>query len=142
VTEVTISSAAGFITIISTFTVEPARQEELVALLADHAERLLSSQPGFGGCALHASQDGTAVVNYALWRDADAIRTMLADPGVRQHARAVRSIAIGEPARYTVRHVIQAQTPPPAAFSLRGLFGSLGTTGLVAPEAGGHLRDL
>lgn len=105
--EITISSAAGFITVISTFTVEPARQEELVALLTDHADRLLSGRPGFAGCALHASQDGTAVVNYALWRDADAIRNMLADPGVRQHARAVRSIAIGEPTRYTVRHVIQ-----------------------------------
>jgi heme-degrading monooxygenase HmoA len=89
-TAITISSDAGLTTVISTFTVEPARQEELVALLANHADRLLSGQPGFAGCALHASQDGTTVVNYALWRDADVIQGMLADPAVRQHAKTVR----------------------------------------------------
>jgi heme-degrading monooxygenase HmoA len=103
----TISDDAGPITVISTFTVEPVRQAELVTKLANQASALLGKQAGFIGCAIHASQDGCTVINYGLWRDEDAVKGMFDVPAVREHAAAVRRIATVQPIHCTVRHVIR-----------------------------------
>ena len=89
-TSITVSDADGPLTIVSTFTTEPARQAELLALLSRQADTLLADQAGFGGCAIYASLDGTTVMSFAQWRDGQAIHDMLASPAVREHASAVR----------------------------------------------------
>jgi len=106
-TTIAISDTAGLATVVSTFSVEPARQAELVTMLANQASTLLRKRAGFIGCAIHASQDGTTVINYALWRDEDALHDLLADPAIREHTTAVRRIAGVIPVRCTVRHVIR-----------------------------------
>jgi quinol monooxygenase YgiN len=111
-TSITISDADGPLTIISTFTTEPARQGELLALLSAQADTLLAAQAGFGGCAIYASLDGTMVMSFAQWRDRQAISDMRANPAVREHAAAVRAIAAVSPAQYAVRHVVQAPPAP------------------------------
>jgi quinol monooxygenase YgiN len=109
-TSITVSDTNSPRTVVSTFTTEPDRQAELLALLSDQADTLLRKQAGFGGCAIYASEDGAMVMSFAVWRDEEAIQGMLADPAVREHAAAVRSIATVKPIQYAIRHVVQA--PP------------------------------
>lgn len=64
-TESTISVLAPVVTLINVFTVEPARQPELVQLLVTATEEVMQYQPGFVSANIHASTDGERVVNYA-----------------------------------------------------------------------------
>ncbi|UOZ05315.1 antibiotic biosynthesis monooxygenase [Amycolatopsis sp. WQ 127309] len=81
--------------VISTFTVAPERQRELLDLLRANAEEVLRHQPGFVAADLLAAPDGTTVVNHARWTDAAAVRAMTADPVVR--ARMAPAWAITRP---------------------------------------------
>jgi quinol monooxygenase YgiN len=108
-TAISIDDATEITTVISTFTAVPGRQQELVTLLCANAATLLRHQDGFIACSIHASDDGTHVLNYAQWRDEKAARAMLADPDIREHAAAVRAIASVQPVRYTVNLVCRAQ---------------------------------
>ncbi|MFG1647804.1 antibiotic biosynthesis monooxygenase family protein [Amycolatopsis sp. NPDC049252] len=81
--------------VISTFTVPPGRQQELLDLLHANAEEVLRHQPGFITADLLATSDGTTVVNHARWTDAAAVRAMTADPAVR--ARMAPAWAIARP---------------------------------------------
>jgi quinol monooxygenase YgiN len=69
------------------FTVEPARQQKLVAMLATAIEKVMQHQPGSLPANLHASTDGEHVVNYAQWESEQAIHTMLANPQARSKRR-------------------------------------------------------
>jgi quinol monooxygenase YgiN len=99
------------LTVISTFTVKPADQHDLLALLATNAERWLRLQPGFIGASLHASADGAKVINYAQWKDADALQTALRDPGCRDHVAAVQKVATVDAVRCAVTTVIEGERP-------------------------------
>jgi quinol monooxygenase YgiN len=81
--------------VISTFTVPPGRQRELLDLLRANAEEVLRHRPGFVTADLLASPDGTTVVNHARWTDAAAVHAMTADPAVR--ARMAPAWAIARP---------------------------------------------
>jgi heme-degrading monooxygenase HmoA len=39
--------------------------------------RFMAKQPGFVSIALHRSKDGSYVVNYVQWRDADSLASAL-----------------------------------------------------------------
>lgn len=80
---------------ISTFTVAPERQRELLDLLRANADEVLRHQPGFVTADLLAAPDGTTVVNHARWTDAAAIRATMDDPVVR--ARMAPAWAIARP---------------------------------------------
>ena len=89
-------------TLINTFTVDPARQDELVALLDDATEQVMRHQAGFISANIHASLDGTRVVNYAQWTSEEAMNTMLADPVCREHMAGAAAMASFEPLLYRV----------------------------------------
>lgn len=95
--------------VISTFTVAPGRQRELLDLLRANAEEVLRHQPGFVTADLLAASDGTTVVNHARWTDAAAVRAMTADPAVR--ARMAPAWAIARP---VVRQFTVASSHRPA----------------------------
>ena len=62
--------------------------------------------PGFVSANIHASTDGTKVVNYAQWSDTDAFRAMLANPVAQPHMTAAAEIAESyEPHLYEVSTV-------------------------------------
>ena len=61
------------VVLINVFTVEPANQERLVALLARATDGSIdTAPPGFHSATLHRSIDGTKVTMYAKWRSAEA----------------------------------------------------------------------
>src|SRR5713226_9034885 len=73
----TISKGNKLLTLINVFTVEPAKQQQLVALLIHATESSVRHVTGFISASLHRSLDGTRVVMYAQWRsveDYDAMR--------------------------------------------------------------------
>jgi quinol monooxygenase YgiN len=104
----TIDADVDVVTLINRFTVEPARQRELLEVLADATEAVMRHRPGFVTANLHASLDGRHVVNYAQWASVEAMEAMLADPVCREHMDAARGLADVEPQIYTVVSVHHA----------------------------------
>jgi quinol monooxygenase YgiN len=101
----TINAGADLATLINVFTVEPARQRELVDVLVTATEKVMQHRPGFVAANIHVGAEGTRVVNYAQWESVDAFRAMLADPGCREHMAAALAIATADPQLYTVESV-------------------------------------
>jgi 2'-5' RNA ligase len=60
----TISVGASHLTLINVFTVAPQRQAELVEALDRATAEIFIHVPGFHSANIHASLDGTRVVNY------------------------------------------------------------------------------
>ena len=90
-------------TLINVFVVAPERQRELVALLTRVTEETMRHVPGFVSANIHASTDGTRVVNYAQWESPEAFQGMLADPAARAHMQEALAICeSSDPHVYTV----------------------------------------
>jgi antibiotic biosynthesis monooxygenase (ABM) superfamily enzyme len=98
----TIDPAAEVATLLNVFTVDPARQRELVTVLEAATEAVMRHQPGFVSANIHASTDGTRVVNYAQWATVEAFQTMLANPECAPHMDSARALADSDPHLYTV----------------------------------------
>ncbi|HWD04440.1 MAG TPA: antibiotic biosynthesis monooxygenase family protein [Amycolatopsis sp.] len=101
----TIDPTADIATLINVFTVDPDRQQELVSVLSTATADTIRHCPGFISANIHASTDGTRVVNYAQWSSAEAMQAMLADPACRPHLTAAAALATFEPHLYTVSSV-------------------------------------
>jgi heme-degrading monooxygenase HmoA len=102
----TISADAPVATLINVFTVEAARQRELVDLLVLATEEVMQHLPGFIAANIHASADGTKVVNYAQWESAEAFHAMLDTAAAQVHMRQAAAIADQfDPHLYTVESV-------------------------------------
>ncbi|MGH3867501.1 MAG: antibiotic biosynthesis monooxygenase [Pseudonocardiaceae bacterium] len=67
------------------FTVEPARQQELVALPVVATEEIMQHQPCFISANIHASADGERIVNYSQRESEQAFQAMRANPQVLKH---------------------------------------------------------
>jgi quinol monooxygenase YgiN len=100
-----IDADADVVTLINHFTVDPTHQRELVDLLIRATANVIRHRPGFITANIHASVDGTRVVNYAQWETEDAMRSMLADPVCKEHTDAALKISTAEPRLYTVESV-------------------------------------
>ncbi|HET6151280.1 MAG TPA: antibiotic biosynthesis monooxygenase family protein [Polyangia bacterium] len=101
----TIEAGAPLLTLINVFTVEPARQEELVALLATATEKAMRHRPGFISANIHRSLDQRHVANYAQWASREAFEAMMADPEAQRHMQAVSAMAQAAPVLYEVASV-------------------------------------
>ena len=64
----TISKDAVLVTFINVFTVAPANQPRLVALLTEVTDSYVRHARGFISSSLHRSLDGTRVTMYAQWQ--------------------------------------------------------------------------
>src|SRR5699024_679468 len=62
---------ADHATLINVFTVEPDHARQLADLLTTATEEVMRHIDGFISANIHVSTDGTRVVNYAQWRDAE-----------------------------------------------------------------------
>lgn len=108
----TISTNGSVATLVNVFTVDPARQRELVTLLVAATEEVMCHLPGFVSANIHASTDGTRVVNYAQWRTAEDFQAMLSDPEAGTHMRQAAQLAEYDPHLYDV---VSIHTADPAA---------------------------
>jgi heme-degrading monooxygenase HmoA len=102
----TISVGAPVATLINIFTVQADRQRELVDLLVRATDEVMQHLPGFIAANIHASADGTRVVNYAQWESADAFHAMLENPAAQEHMGQAAALADRfDPHLYTVESV-------------------------------------
>jgi quinol monooxygenase YgiN len=102
----TISTRANVVTIINVFTVEPDRQEALVALLTRATNDTIRHMPGFVSANIHRSVDGVRVTNYAQWRSRADLEAMLHHPASMPHLREATALATKvEPHIYEVASV-------------------------------------
>jgi quinol monooxygenase YgiN len=84
---------AGHLVMINTFTVEPCRAEELLAVLSHATEVSIRHRRGFVSANLHVSHDKRHVANYAQWRSREDLDAMMKDPAAHVHMRDAASIA-------------------------------------------------
>jgi antibiotic biosynthesis monooxygenase (ABM) superfamily enzyme len=80
-------------TLINVFTVSPERQLQLVEILEEATEQVMRHLPGFCSANIHASSDGTKVVNYAQWASTEDFHAMLNDPVAGEHMSRAGEIA-------------------------------------------------
>ena len=90
------------ITLINVFTVDPAKQDELVDLLARATETSVRHAPGFISATLHRSLDGAKVTMYARWQSREAYEAMREDPAPRPYLERALAIAKFEPGMYEI----------------------------------------
>jgi heme-degrading monooxygenase HmoA len=80
-------------TLINVFTVSPERQQQLVEILEEATDRVMRHLPGFRSANIHASGDGTKVVNYAQWATAEDFHAMLKNPEAAEHMSRAGELA-------------------------------------------------
>ncbi|WKU05756.1 antibiotic biosynthesis monooxygenase [Micromonospora sp. HUAS LYJ1] len=90
------------VTFVNVIDVEPSRQQEVIDLLVEGTEKVVSRRPGFVSVTLLASLDRARVVNVARWRSADDVRATQADPEAAEYARRTAALAQASPGLYAV----------------------------------------
>ena len=100
-----ISERRDICTQITTVKLPPEKQDEVLNLMIERA-RFMATQPGFVSVNLHRSKDGSHVVNYVQWTNADKLAAAHHSPEFRkrwpQFGELVREV---EPCLYDFVHV-------------------------------------
>lgn len=87
---------------VNSIDVEPAKQQEVVDLLTEGAERVISKRPGFISLSILASPDKRRVVNIARWETLDDAKSTQTDPAAAEYARRIAAIADPTPGVYSI----------------------------------------
>ena len=80
-------------TLINVFTVEPAKQNDLIEVLTRATDETIRHFPGFISANIHKSLDGRRVTNYAQWRSRQDLEAMLRDPAAQPHLQQAQDLA-------------------------------------------------
>lgn len=95
----------GLVTQITTVTLPPDNQDEVLELMTERA-KFMARQPGFVSITLHRSQDGGHVVNYIQWKNAKDLAAAHHSPEFRKKWPRFGELAEEiEPCLYDVVHV-------------------------------------
>lgn len=106
---VTLDPAAGYYTLINTFTVEPDDAEQLLEELTRATREQFRNQPGFISASLHLGDDRRHVANYAQWRSRADYEAATQNQDVKEHmARAANGATSFDPIFYELRESIDA----------------------------------
>ncbi|MCE1892594.1 antibiotic biosynthesis monooxygenase, partial [Enterobacter hormaechei] len=95
----TVMSEVTFINVIE---VDPSKQAELIKLLQEGTESVISKRPGFISVTLLASKDGSRVVNIAKWKSIADVQATQADPASAEFAKRTMAIAKASPGIYDI----------------------------------------
>jgi len=106
----TIDKDSKLVTLINIFTVEPAKQQQLVDLLIHATDTSMRQLPGFISANIHRSLDGTKVANYAQWQSVADFQAMQKNPAAKPHMEQAAALAKFEPGLYEVVDT-QSATP-------------------------------
>ena len=101
----TISKGRAPLTLINVFTVNPEKQEELIALLKEVTERDVRHHNGFISASLHRSLDGHKVTMYAQWASIDDYESMRKDSGSASSLGKALQFATFDPGMYEVAEI-------------------------------------
>jgi len=73
----TIAKDANCVTLIIGFTVDPEKQQQLLALLTELTTNSMRHLPGFISGSVHRSLDGTRVAIYGQWQTLPDLKNMV-----------------------------------------------------------------
>ncbi|GAA2179493.1 hypothetical protein GCM10009785_06320 [Brooklawnia cerclae] len=90
---------ATFVNIIET---APETQQQVIDILKEGTERVISRMPGFISVTLYAARDGRHVINLATWEHPEDVRNVQTDPESAAFAKRTAQIAEATPGLYTV----------------------------------------
>jgi heme-degrading monooxygenase HmoA len=92
----------GICTQITTVKLPPGNQDEVLQLRIERA-RFMATQPGFVSVNLHRSKDGSHLVNYVQWSNAEKLAAAHHAPEFRQKwPRFGQLVKEAEPCLYDV----------------------------------------
>ena len=95
----------GICTQITTVKLSPDNQDEVLKLMKERA-RFMATQPGFVSVNLLRSKDGSHVVNYVQWTNADRLAAAHHSPEFRKKwPRFGELVKEADPCLYDVVHV-------------------------------------
>jgi heme-degrading monooxygenase HmoA len=100
----------GAVTLINVFSVDPGNQQQLLELLQQATEGVMSQQPGYLSARIHRGLDGTRVAVHAQWRSRQDFEALANNPKAAAHMRRARALASFEPVLYEVVFTHQAMT--------------------------------
>ncbi|NLP85497.1 antibiotic biosynthesis monooxygenase [Microbacterium sp. CFH 90308] len=89
------------VTFINVIDVDPSQQQEVIDILQEGTENVISRRPGFVSATILASADGSRVINVARWDSADDVKATQADPVAAEYAKRTAAIATPGPGIYT-----------------------------------------
>jgi quinol monooxygenase YgiN len=105
--DISIRENADPTTLIVVFVVEPENQDELIQVLKDGVETVMSKEAGCLGASFLKSKDGRRVISYAQWRSAKDIEAGpdRKNPEVAAYFERVKALARFEPIVCAVSYV-------------------------------------
>jgi quinol monooxygenase YgiN len=106
--ETTIRVDSETTTLINIFTVEPKKQYELVGLLKDFTETLISKSEGWISTNFLNSKDGRRVIVYSQWRNAKDIEAFRQNPDMLPFVQRVAALSKFEAIECDVCYVLHA----------------------------------
>ena len=106
----TIRTDAQPLTQITLIELEPAQQQEALAILRERAG-FMAGQPGFISISLHRSLDGRRLVNYVQWQSRDLLQAAHESPEFKKEWERFDALTESiEPSLYDVEQVFDAAT--------------------------------
>ena len=90
------------VTFINVIDVDPSTQQEVIDILIDGTENVISKRPGFISVTILASADKSRVINLARWESTDDLRATQTDPVAVELAKRTAAIATPGPGIYAV----------------------------------------
>ncbi len=101
-----ISKDAELQTVITTFEVTPGTCQDLMDLLTDAYEQVISKQPGFIAAGLHVNDAQCRIANYSQWKRREDFQAMLRTDEMRERNRRINELCKSfEPVMYEVSAV-------------------------------------
>lgn len=89
-------------TFINVIDVDPAQQQQVIDLLNEGTEQVISKRPGFVSVTVLASTDRRRVINIARWRSAEDVKATQSDPAAAEYAKRTAEIAAPAPGIFEV----------------------------------------
>ena len=88
-----IEKGAPVLTVVVAIEVEPERQRAFLDRVGRMIEDFTRHQPGLVSTSIHASEDGTRILNYAQWRSREDYERFRKNPEGKPHVEALMAIA-------------------------------------------------
>lgn len=95
-------------TVICTFEVTPGTAHDVLEMLTDAWDQVISRQPGFVSGAIHLNDAQTRIATYSQWRDRKDYQAMLRTDEMRQRNRNINGMCKSfEPVMYELQSVFR-----------------------------------
>jgi len=105
-----IAKPSSVIAMINVLSTDPSRQDQLMNVWRRGAERFWENMPGSVAAALHRSEDGMRLVNYAQWSSDEAWYRARQIAG--ENRAGMHGFGTSDPRLYQLDTIIRAATQP------------------------------